>query len=85
MVVNAHGALVSLKTPVAKGQMLRIQTATSPDEQECQVSWIGPTADGKTQCGIEFTRPSPKFWGVSFPPEDWSPSTTGEMAESKKG
>jgi hypothetical protein len=57
---------------------------TSPEEQECQVIWIGPTADGKTQCGIEFKKPNPKFWGVSFPPADWSPATAGVMADSEK-
>lgn len=84
MVVNAHGALVGLKAPVVKGQTLRIKSAATPEEQECQVSWVGPTADGKTQCGIEFTKPSPKFWGISFPPADWSSSTAAVMAESKK-
>jgi hypothetical protein len=24
--------------------------------------------------GVEFPQPNPEFWGVSFPPEDWSPS-----------
>lgn len=82
MVVNAHGALIGLNAKVVKGQSVRIKRGTSPEEQECHVIWIGPTADGKTQCGIEFTEPSPKFWGISFPPADWSPATV--MAESKK-
>ena len=84
MVINAHGALVGLKSKVIKGQTVRIKSATSPEEQECQVIWVGPTAEGKTQCGLEFTNPSPKFWGVSFPSADWSPSTAGAMAGSKK-
>jgi hypothetical protein len=84
MVVNAHGALVGLKTKVVKGQAIRIKNATSQEEQECRVIWIGPTADGKAQCGIEFITASPRFWGVSFPPADWSPSPAGAMAESKK-
>jgi len=72
MVVNAHGALVGLKALVAKGQTVRLKSATYPDEQECQVIWVGPSVEGKTQCGLEFTKPAPKFWGVSFPPADWS-------------
>jgi hypothetical protein len=84
MVINAYGALVGLKAKVIKGQTVRIKSATHPDEQECSVIWIGPTAEGKTQCGIEFTKPVPKFWGVSFPPADWSASTAGALAESRK-
>jgi hypothetical protein len=48
------------------------------------VIWIGPAAGGKTQCGLEFTKAVPKFWGVSFPPPDWSPATAGAMVGSKK-
>jgi hypothetical protein len=84
VVINAHGALVGLQAKVIKGQTVRLQSATFPDEQECQVIWIGPTAEGKTQCGLEFTKPSPKFWGVSFPPPDWSPSTAGSVGGPKK-
>jgi PilZ domain len=84
MVINAHGALVGLKARVVTGQTVRIKTPTSADEQECQVIWIGPTAEGRTQCGLEFTQPSPKFWGVSFPPADWSPSAAPAMAGSRK-
>src|ERR1700674_2826782 len=71
-VINAHGALVGLKAQVTKGQKLRLKTKYSPEEQECLVIWIGPTADGKTQCGIEFVTSAPNFWRVSFPPSDWS-------------
>ena len=83
-VVNAHGALVGLKTKVSKGQALRIKTRMAPEEQECHVIWIGPAVEGRTQCGIEFSGPAPKFWRVSFPPADWSPSSAPAMAESKK-
>jgi|ERR1700674_5147338 hypothetical protein len=82
-VINAHGALVGLDALVTKGQTLRIKTKHSPEEQECRVIWIGPTAEGKAQCGIEFVKPAPKFWCVSFPPSDWSPSSAPVMAESK--
>jgi hypothetical protein len=23
--------------------------------------------------GVEFLKPSPKFWGIDFPPADWKP------------
>ena len=74
LVINAYGALVGLKAKLVKEQIVRLKSATHPDEQECRVIWIGPTTDGKTQCGLEFTKPVAKFWGISFPPVDWSPS-----------
>jgi hypothetical protein len=85
MVVNAHGALIGLKTPVVKGQLVQIKSVASPGEQECWVNWIGSSTDGKTQCGIEFSQPAPRFWGIAFPPADWSRSAAGAMAGSKRG
>ena len=70
IVINAHGALVALESKVTKGQAVTLKSATFPEDQECRVIWIGPTAGGKTQAGLEFTRSVPKFWGVSFPPPD---------------
>ena len=84
MVINAHGALVGLKTKVSKGQTLRIRTRMSPEDLDCNVIWIGPAAEGKTQCGIEFAQPAPNFWRITFPPADWSPAAVGVVAESKK-
>jgi hypothetical protein len=26
----------------------------------------------KAELGIEFLEPQPRFWGIAFPPEDWS-------------
>ena len=84
MVINAHGALLGLKARLIKAQTVRLKCATSPEDQECQVIWVGPTAEGKTQYGLEFTKPAPKFWGVSFPPADWSSASASVMAESRK-
>ena len=73
-VINANGALIGLKARLAKDQLVRLKSATHPEEQECRVIWVGPTTEGKTQCGLEFTKPVAKFWGIAFPPPDWSPS-----------
>jgi len=84
LVINAHGALIGLKAKVSQGQTMRIRTRMYPEEQDCRVIWVGPTAEGKTQCGIEFAQPAPNFWQVNFPPTDWSPASAGAMAESNK-
>jgi len=71
LIVNAHGALIALKSKVAKGQKLRLTNLATKAEQVCRVANLGPTSEGKAQIGVEFLKPSPDFWQISFPPEDW--------------
>ncbi len=71
LVVNAHGALIALAGKVAKGQKLRLTNRASKEVQLCRVANVGPTSGGKAQIGVEFLTPSPDFWHISFPPEDW--------------
>jgi len=66
-----HGALIVLAGKVTKGQKLRLMNRATKAEQECQVASLGPTTGGKAQVGVEFLKPSPDFWHISFPPEDW--------------
>jgi len=74
LVINAHGALVSLAAKVKEMQSLNIRTRGALEIQECRVVYIGHTDAGKTQIAIEFLQPAPLFWHISFPPEDWSAS-----------
>ena len=71
LIVNAHGALIALAGKVTKGQKLRVTNRATKAEQVCRVASLGPKAEGKTQVGVEFLKPSPEFWQISFPPEDW--------------
>jgi hypothetical protein len=72
LIVNLHGALILLEKKVTKGQKLRMKNRVTQAEQVCQVASLGSKAEGKTQVGVEFVQPSPDFWQISFPPEDWS-------------
>lgn len=74
LVVNMHGALIALRAKVANGQKLRLTNRATKAMQMCRVARLGPTAEGKTQIGVEFLQPSPDFWHISFPPEDWGVS-----------
>jgi hypothetical protein len=71
--VNAHGALVLLDSPVEVGQSLDVWHKSTQEEVNSGVVWVGTKQAGKTQVGVEFRNPSPRFWRVAFPPEDWSP------------
>jgi hypothetical protein len=83
LVVNAHGALVTLAAKVSQGQQLELKSVTNPEKQSCKVVYIGPTVQGQTQVGIEFLKPAPHFWHVAFPPENWTPvSDEGAAAKT---
>ncbi len=71
LVVNAHGALVTLATPVTRGQLLVITNKATQAKVDCKVVFVGHGEGGKTQVGVEFSQPSASFWQVNFPPDDW--------------
>jgi hypothetical protein len=71
LVVNAHGALISLATPVAAGQNVSVANRATQQEQNCRVVYLGTVQGGKTQMGLEFLKASPTFWQIDFPPDDW--------------
>ena len=69
--VSAHGALMMLAAKVRLGQKLIVQNATSHDEREGRVAYLGSPHAGLSQVGIEFFRPAPEFWPVASPPSNW--------------
>jgi PilZ domain len=71
LVVNAHGALISLAAPVTAGQQIRISNKATHQSLVCRVVYVGAPQAGRMQMGIEFERPSPSFWQIDFPPDDW--------------
>jgi hypothetical protein len=71
LVVNAHGALISLQAPVAANQRVTVANKATNQSLECRVVHVGTESGGKIQVGIEFVKPSPSFWQIDFPPSDW--------------
>lgn len=71
LVVNAHGALISLGSPVVAGQHITIFNKATSKSLDCRIVYLGTAQGGRTQMGIEFVRPSPSFWQIDFPPDDW--------------
>jgi len=69
--VSSHGAMVLLNGPIQTAQSLLLRHANTNDEVQAQVIYTGGRQAGKTQVGIEFQAPSPHFWRVAFPPDDW--------------
>jgi hypothetical protein len=79
LVVNAHGALILLKMKVAVGQMLSLKNFKTQEEISCRVVFANQNPMGKSEVGVEFIKPAPTFWRISFPPGDW----TAKSAEAK--
>ena len=72
IVVNAHGALVEMGAQIDQGQVVSLRNVRTNDAADCVVKLVTPASGGKFSTALEFTQPSPTFWRVSFPPEDWS-------------
>ncbi len=72
IVVNAHGALVEVSVSLEQGQTVVLQNARTGEKSECAVKLVTRGDGGKFNAALEFTKPFPGFWRVSFPPEDWS-------------
>jgi hypothetical protein len=72
VVVNAHGALILAAEPLHVSQLVIIKHLKSGEEQMCRVVQIETAEAGMSEVALEFLEPAPRFWRVSFPPEDWS-------------
>jgi hypothetical protein len=72
IVVNAHGALVEMSTSLDQGQTVTLLNVRTSEKAECAVKLVTPAEAKKFNTALEFTKPNPGFWRISFPPEDWT-------------
>jgi hypothetical protein len=72
--VSAHGCLLRLKGTVARLDELLIVNPATQQEVIGTVIFLGEDKIPPREVGIEFAIPSPRFWGIIFPPTDWDPS-----------
>ncbi len=80
--VNANGCMVRMTNRVARAQQISIVNPKTAEELPCGVIFIGQRDAGKMEVGIEFSEPSPLFWRIAFPPEDWDPSERKRASHS---
>jgi hypothetical protein len=71
LVVNAHGALISLGARVVAGQQVTVSNKSTHKSLECRIVHLGNATAGKVQTGIEFVQACGSFWQIDFPPDDW--------------
>ena len=84
--VNAHGAMILLGLKVSIGQLLTLRNSRTGEEVSCRVVYVSPHESEKRQVGVDFTKPCPRFWRISFPPSDWStrsPEAKGNPTKQK--
>jgi hypothetical protein len=85
--VNAHGCLVLLKARVTRDDQVSLLNPKTAEELPAKVVSLGKPEDGRIPVGVEFIEPSPLFWGINFPPDDWLTSAErkrpGSVAHSK--
>jgi hypothetical protein len=70
--VNAHGAMILLTAKVSVGQLVTLRNAKSGEEVLCRVAYVNPHLAEKKEVGIDFMKPCPRFWRISFPPPEWT-------------
>lgn len=73
LVINANGVLVLLTMRVAVGDPVTLRNPKTGEQQPCRVVYLGPQQLEKQEIGIEFVKPSPLFWRITFPSPDWTP------------
>jgi hypothetical protein len=71
-VVNAHGALLILAAIPQIKPLIRLVNKRSSTEVQCRVAYRKEIENGTVELGVEFETPQAMFWGITFPPEDWS-------------
>jgi hypothetical protein len=72
MNVNAHGALLVLGSTIQIKPAVLLINKTTRLEVQCRVISLKETEKGRAELCVEFVMPQPRFWGISFPPDDWN-------------
>jgi hypothetical protein len=83
--VSAHGAMILLGMKVSIGQILMLRYCGTGEEVSCRVAYLSPHQSEKREVGVDFMKPCPGFWRISFPPPDWttqSPDAKGPTRPS---
>jgi hypothetical protein len=80
--ISPHGALFLISAAVKLGQRIVVSNSRTKALAECTVVHRGTRQDGGLEVGVRFGQPNPTFWGVTFPPADWSPQHPDAKSKS---
>lgn len=71
--VSAHGGLLVTTRAAKIGESILLIQPKSEEKMVCQVRFTQQVEQGMHHVGVEFTTPSPRFWGIGFPADDRNP------------
>jgi hypothetical protein len=67
--VSASGAMLIIPEPLPEGTMITIENPKAQSKVEARVVRPPQMSHEGSQVPVEFTSPSPNFWGIFFPPD----------------
>ncbi len=73
VVVNDHGAMLVCERPFEAETRFELEHAHTGRRMACRVTRAPRRSPEGFLIPVEFAKPSPGFWGISFPPPDWKP------------
>jgi hypothetical protein len=71
--VNVHGALLLCPQAFALGAKFEMEHNVTREMQACRVVRPSKAFGGEFLVPVQFEKPAPDFWKISFPPVDWKP------------
>lgn len=66
--VSASGAMLVISEPLAEGTKVVVENPKTQTKVESRVVRPPQMSHEGAQVPVEFTSPSPNFWGIFFPP-----------------
>jgi hypothetical protein len=57
LVVNAHGALITLANTVELGDTILVKNRDTREERICKVTYLGSVVEGRTESELNFEKP----------------------------
>lgn len=73
LVVNAHGGLLEIGLPLRPGQKVALVLPASGLRKSSRIIGFRRSQDAGFLVAFEFDSPTPQFWPIDFPPDDWKP------------
>jgi hypothetical protein len=71
--INDHGAMLLCVRSFSLDSKLEIENDRTHEKQPCRVTRTAVESPEGYLIPVEFAKPAPGFWRISFPPTDWKP------------
>ena len=71
--VNVHGALLLCPQAFNMGATFEMEHNVTREMQACRVVRPSKPVGNEFLVPVQFEKPAPDFWKISFPPVDWRP------------